>query len=129
MVCLDSDIIIDALRNEKKIVEKVMQLRKDTYLTTTSINTFELLKGIFHTKNEKEKTGLQKFLVSIKMIPFNFEAPQKAAEIFEALRSKGQPIELTDVMIATICMSNNEYLLTKNSKHFAKIEGLKLESI
>lgn len=128
MVCLDSDIIIDALHNEKKVVERILRLKEISLLTTTSINTFELFKGSFYTKDEKEKAGIMKFLAGIKLFSFNFKASEKAAEIFETLRNKGEPIELTDVMIASVAITNNETLLTKNARHFSKIPELKLES-
>ena len=128
MVCLDSDIIIDVLRNEKKIVEKIMRLRETILLTTTSINTFELFKGSFYTRDEEEKSGIMKFLIGIKLLSFNFKASKKAAEIFEILRNKGKSMELADIMIASIAITNNESLLTKNTRHFSKIPELKLES-
>ena len=35
-------------------------------------------------------------------------------------------IQLPDIMIASIVLSNNESLLTRNTNHFEKIKGLDL---
>ena len=128
MVCLDTDIIIDFLRNEKYAVNKIKEIKeKDTELTTTSINSFELLKGIFHSKNQNSKEALSGFLSYLKILNFDFEASEKAAEIFESLKVKGQLIDPLDLMIASIAIVNNELLITRNLNHFERISGLKLE--
>ncbi|MBI3334858.1 type II toxin-antitoxin system VapC family toxin [Candidatus Pacearchaeota archaeon] len=129
MVCLDTDIIIDALHNEKRVAERLINLRKESHLTTTSINTFELFKCTSYTKDDKEKMGLGNIIMSMKILSFDLRISEKAGEIFENLRSKGQAIELTDVMIAAFCIVNDESLLTKNTRHFARIPGLKLEKL
>ncbi len=131
MVCLDTDIIIDFLRNDKTIISKVNFLKnKDISLFTTSINSFELFKGVVNQENrEKEKLGVLTFLSGVSLLNFNFSSSKKAAEIFNLLVSKGEIIELPDIMIAAICIENQEPLLTRNTKHFSKIPELKLEKI
>jgi len=56
------------------------------------------------------------------------ESADKFGSIKSALRKKGGLIEDFDILIASITMVNNGILVTNNTEHFKKIEGLKLEN-
>ena len=62
---------------------------------------------------------------------YNFDllASEKAAEIFVRLSTDGKMLELMDIMIASIAITNNETLITNNIKHFDRIKELKIEKI
>ncbi len=49
-------------------------------------------------------------------------------KIKTSLRSKGRIIEDFDILIASIAISNNCILVTNNTEHFQRIEGLKIEN-
>ncbi len=130
MVCIDSDVIIDFLRNEKKAVNRIKQLKeKKIKLATTSINTFELTKGALRSNQKNAGKLLSEFLVNFEILSFDFEASEKAAEIYEDLRKKGNIIDPLDLIIASIALANNETLLTRNIKHFEKVPELIIETI
>lgn len=126
MVCLDSDIIIDFLNNKKEAVKKILQLEESEELTTTSINIFEILRGLSKFK-EAEKG--RAFISNLKILNFNFESAEKAAKIFEELKSIGNLVDQLDLFIASIAITNNQSLLTRNIKHFEKIPELTLEEM
>lgn len=127
MVCLDSDVLIDFLRNDKLIVQKIKELSSNEKLFITSINSFEILKELKSSKINKDI--ILEFISNFYIFNFNFEASKKAAEIFNQLKSEGNIIELPDIMIASIVIANNERLLTRNTTHFERIKDLKLEKL
>lgn len=130
MVCLDSDIIIDFLKEKEYAIKKIKDLQeKELKLSTTTINTFELFRGVIKSKSSEAIDPLIKFLSNISIYNFNLESSKKAAEIFENLIANGEIIDLADIMIAATVILNNEPLLTKNIKHFKRIPELKIESI
>jgi|SRR3989344_5499434 len=129
MVCLDSDVLINFLRNDLKTIHLIEGLRtKEKNLSTTSINCFELLKGI-PKLSKMDKLNVLEFLNNFKILDFNLDSSKKAADIFEELKSNGELIELPDIMIASIAIVNNESIITNNSKHFERIRGLKIEDV
>jgi tRNA(fMet)-specific endonuclease VapC len=129
MVCLDSDIIIEFLKNNKIILNKINDLQeKENNISTTSINTFEVLRGFVNYKSDSINR-FNNFLSNLKIYNFNFPSSKKAAEIFEELKSRGEMLDLADIMIASIAISNNETLLTNNISHFKRIPELKIEKI
>ena len=128
MVCLDTDIVIDFLRNDREVIKKLGEYKdKEIELSTTSINTFELLKGALRSNQEDAMETLKGFLNNLKMLNFNFETSEKAAKIFEILRIKGELIDPLDLIIASIAIENREALWTRNIKHFKRISELQLE--
>ena len=129
MVCLDSDILIDFLNNKKDAVNKIIKLRKDNVrLATTAINSFELLNiSVLPNKDKIDK--IYNFLLNFDIYNFDFDCSGNAAKISQDLKSKGSIIDLPDIMIASVCIENNEPLLTRNVSHFNRISSLKLESI
>jgi predicted nucleic acid-binding protein len=60
---------------------------------------------------------------------FGSEEAQLAAGIRLQLEAQGQTIGMADYMIAAVCLANDAVLLTRNRKHFERIEGLKLSRL
>ena len=72
-----------------------------------------------------KKAGVKKIIA----IGTDLESSKKAAEIFYDLKSKGEIIDIADILIASIVLANNELFITGNSKHFERIEELKIENV
>ncbi|HLC54256.1 MAG TPA: type II toxin-antitoxin system VapC family toxin [Candidatus Nanoarchaeia archaeon] len=126
MALLDTDILVNFLRNEETTVQLVRKLQEKSQLATTTINEFELWKGVYKSKKEEENKELQNLLSELQIKSFDSRASKKAAFIFEELKSKGEMVDALDVMIAAIAISQNERLVTFNKKHFERIRGLQL---
>jgi predicted nucleic acid-binding protein len=123
MVCIDSDIIIDFLMVRKKAIDKISELKEREILTTTSINVFEILAGL--SRFNKGEEGYD-FVNNIKILDFDYESSENAAKLSKSLKEIGQPIDVLDLFIASVAITNNEKLLTRNKKHFSRIPELEL---
>ena len=127
MVCLDSDIAINFLRGDKETARLINELRKGgKTISITSINEFELWKGALRSNKKDSVRILEMFLGEVDILLFDSRSSKKSAEIFETLKTKGEMVDVLDVMIASIAMTNNELILTNNKKHFSRINGLNL---
>jgi tRNA(fMet)-specific endonuclease VapC len=128
MVCLDTDVIVNFLRNEKETVNLFRNLTKGGHLLkTTTINGFELWKGVYHDTTKKDSSeAVERILEKLERMSLDDDSSKKAAEIFELLASRGETIDLLDIMIASIAIVNNEPILTHNKKHFKRIPEVKL---
>ena len=129
MICLDSDFIVDFLRQKQNAVSRLQSLKGET-VVSTEISYFEVLYGIFD-KNpvpENEMNLVQRFFDSITNISLDHPSAYKAAEIAVYLDGTGQTIGLSDTLIGGICLAHNCTILTKNLKHFSRIKGLKVET-
>ena len=124
----DSTFLIDILRNDARAVSKASDLeRKNVPIITTSISAFEILKGI-RTTDHKKVEKVREFLQSLTVIAFDFDCSVLAADIYRDLTSQGTLIDPEDCMIAGIALQQKKSLLTRNRRHFERIEELTVES-
>ena len=61
------------------------------------------------------------------LLPLDLSALDISSSIYQDLRSKGTLLEDADILIAGIAIANNAVLVTRNTRHFARVEGLRLE--
>ena len=105
-------------------------IEKQYRLSTTTINTFELLYGAYKFKmKEKNVLRLKRFLSQLEILYFDLESSEVAGKLVAELSNRGLSLEIRDIFIAS--KSQQEaYLkrdaLTKENwyfknKHFANI--------
>ena len=125
---LDSDSIIYYLNGEKNIANKIANLASKA-LYTSAINQAELFYGAYNSKHVRSNIDLlERFLTFIEILPFNEKSANIYGKTKSALNKEGKLIADMDLCIASVAMAHNLILVTNNSKHFDRIEGLKLEN-
>ncbi len=128
MPCLDTNYIIAVLRNDPQAVRKINSMEASGEpINTTSINLFELYKGICRSNRPEKTAGLEDFLANIPVLEMDREASKTAACILQELQSSGQTIGETDALIAGAAIANNETLVTRD-EHFKRIKELRIET-
>ena len=120
-VCLDTSIIIDLLRKREKITKKLLEL--EVVPTLTAITVTELYMG------EKKGEKLDLILKRLKFYPLDFESSRLAGKIYKTLRRRGELVEFRDILIGAICIRYGVPLMTKNVKHFKRLEEFGLTVI
>jgi tRNA(fMet)-specific endonuclease VapC len=129
MVCLDTSFIVDVLRGEQSVdslLEKYDESEEDIFVASPSI--MEIVKGAYLKLESYEEVGkIREFLTSVIVLDFDKECAFKAGEIEARLRKEGNIIEIEDIMIGAVAQHNGESLVTRNVKHFSRIEGLEVE--
>lgn len=71
---------------------------------------------------------MRSFLDRTREIEVNREITFEAADIKVALDQAGESIELPDVFIGATARVQNEPVVTRNPKHFERIEGVDTRS-
>ena len=127
---IDTDILIDLLRNKKDAVALVANLQdKNTLLATTVINQFELHYGAHKSRDPEKNVQISEELLSkLRILPLTPRAAQKAGHIFAELEGKGQAIGLRDTFIGAIALTRDFSVATNNREHFKRIAELKIIS-
>jgi tRNA(fMet)-specific endonuclease VapC len=126
-VILDTDILIDLLRNKPEARITVAEMEKKLLIATTTVNVYELFFGA-HKSSQKEKS-LQStctLLRRLPILPLTSKAAQEAGRIMAVLEAEGQSIGLGDVFIAAIAITKGFSLVTGNCEHFKRIDGLSI---
>jgi tRNA(fMet)-specific endonuclease VapC len=125
-VCLDTNVVIDYLRQTKGtegLVEK-LHLRFDE-IALTVITVYELLLGVEYLGG-KERPEIEAIIKSSIILPLSEEASREAAKISAELRRAGQQIGIADELIAALCKTFDACLLTENVNHFRRIDNLQI---
>jgi len=125
MIVLDTDVLIDILAGKEPWTAWFGERLPSRRLATTSINRFELLAG---ARTPDEAAKLRTFLRPLAVLPFDREAADRAADASADLRRQGTPLSMADLAIAGICLELGASLLTRNRRHFERIDGLRLEA-
>ena len=127
---IDTDLLIDLLRNKKEAIIFITRLEKERFiLCTTAINVFELHHGA-HKSNDTEKNiqAISKLLSRMVILPLTSKSAQKAGHLYAELEKTGCPIGLRDTFIAAIALTRECNVATRNAEHFSKIPYLKITS-
>ena len=126
MIIADTDVLIDFLRGEEPHASRIAFEIEHGELRTTTINRFELLAGV---GTQREETFVRELLNAVPALPLDSEAADRAAEVRRALERQGTPIGMADSLIAGIVLRCQGILITRNLKHFKRVEGLKLSGV
>lgn len=125
---IDTDILIHHLIDDPKVVAK-FSLTDYADIATSIINYMELLFGVYNSeKKEENLTKITNFLSNIQILNMDKDSAKIFAETKAKLKKEGNLIADMDLMIASVCLSNDLVLVTNNTKHFQRIEGLELEN-
>lgn len=125
MICVDSDFCIALLKGDEE-AERIMQrIEFEGTVYITSISVFEIL---YVTKNLKRsrQVATEKLIRSLEVLPFDYKSAVKAGDIGAKLAKKGEMIGVKDLFIGAIALTNGCKLVTKNVKHFKKIDGVEI---
>ncbi|MGO8805521.1 MAG: type II toxin-antitoxin system VapC family toxin [Candidatus Bathyarchaeia archaeon] len=127
---VDTDLLIDLLRNKKEAVILITRLEKERFiLCTTAINIFELHHGAHKSNNaEKNVQAISKVVRRMAVLPLTSKSAQKAGHLHAELEKTGHPIGLRDTFIAAIALTRECSVATRNIEHFSKISDLKIIS-
>ncbi|MGA9151352.1 MAG: type II toxin-antitoxin system VapC family toxin [Candidatus Nitrosopolaris sp.] len=125
MVCLDTNFIIGLLRNDSTALDKLESLSGES-ICTTSISVTELYRGAWRSNNiERETAKIRKILDIMKVISFDDSSAKVCAELYCEL--KPNPIAEYDLLIASMTISKDETLLTRDND-FMRITKLSRDS-
>jgi tRNA(fMet)-specific endonuclease VapC len=112
---LDTSVIIDALNNKRGRPDLLLELLNDGHLLACCpINVTEVYAGL----RPKEEAATEAFLASLQYFPITLPAARSAGELKREHRRTGITLNLGDVIIAAVALSNHLILLTDNVKDF-----------
>jgi tRNA(fMet)-specific endonuclease VapC len=123
VVLVDTSILIDFFRKTDKTKTQLIKLVDNGYLFSIStITEYEIFVGATIAQNAYWKEFLQRIII----YPFDTNAVTVAVDINNQLKQKRKQIDIADLFIAAIAISNNLLFATLNKKHFERIDGLKI---
>lgn len=128
---LDTNVLSELLRKrpDAALLERVRAIRRAD-LATSAVCVMELRYGAaLHADGARLWARIQDDLLHrLRVVPLSDAAAVRAGDILAALRKRGTPIGLEDVLIGATALEAGLVVSTRNLTHFARIEGLSVES-
>lgn len=137
MMLLDTDTVSLFQAGQAQVVERMNRAHASELVATTIVTQAEVLRARFEflikaadgdqlLHAQRRLTASERLLADFHVV--RITAPS-AAE-FERLRlqKKLKKIGRADLLIASIALSHDATLVTRNLRHFRQITGLKLEN-
>jgi len=126
---LDTDILSEFLRGNEKVIEKVdAHASQFGFINLSTITYYEILNGLLYKEAKKQLTRFEDFIELNTVVPLTLVEAKIAAAIQSDLRKKRREIGHTDTLIAGTALSNQLQLVTDNTEHFKRIDGLEIDN-
>jgi predicted nucleic acid-binding protein len=119
-IVVDTNIIIDILKNVEASLALVKKLMEENELFISGITEAEIFSGK-DSESENKRQKILRVLSFFQKVNPNNEILQKAGEF-----RRKYNISLLDCIIAATAHYINAVILTKNEKDFSKIKEVKL---
>lgn len=126
---VETSVIIDFLRGNNQAVKSLGDLEGD--VTSSFVCLAELYEGVYRSTNKgKLESHILTYFKGLSQIFGVDEAiASKFGELRAELKTKGNIIEDMDLLIASTCLAYGLVLITRNTKHFARVKGLDIVSV
>jgi tRNA(fMet)-specific endonuclease VapC len=129
IICLDTDIIVDIIRADKPI-SKLVGIQ---YIgsCTTMITLLELYYGAFKSGKSSDIALVESLKSDVAILELSKEDAKLAGRIMADLDKKGLKTDFRDVVIGAMCINRKMAVMTRNLKHFKRMEdyGLIIKTI
>jgi tRNA(fMet)-specific endonuclease VapC len=126
MYLLDTDTVIFSLKGNAAVKRNLQEHLHDP-IKVSVVTLMELYYGAYKSQKVESNLAKVKTIESIlEVVPLGTES----AEIFGIYKSKlekaGTRLDDFDLILASCALAHNVTLVTNNTKHFERIEGLKV---
>ncbi len=120
-VVIDSTVFIEFLRLKQKKETALYRIADETEKFVSSVTVYELFIG---ARTEQKRKDIELLIGGLPILSFTYETAIVAADIFHELYKDNKLIEFRDIFIAAVCRVHNIPVLTSNTKHFERINGI-----
>lgn len=126
MFLLDTDTVIYSMKGNASVRENLRQHINDP-ISISVITLMELYYGARKSRNAAVNLAKIKVLEqSIEILSIGLESTEIFGLLKAQLEIAGNRLDDFDLIIASCAMAHNLTLVTNNTKHFHRIDGLKL---
>ena len=125
---VDTDWIVDYLYGNAEARDLLVALRPEG-LTISIITFLEIYEGIYLSRNPRRAEGAFRLLLQdIGVRPISRTVARYAARVRGQLRRQGAQINhrALDLIIAATAIAHNLELVTRNTKDYNDVPGLRL---
>jgi len=125
---LDTNIISYYLKGNTKLIDRINDAVKNGDIIIPPIVYFEIKKWLLKNKSKKKLEAFEILLAKYGVDNISKKTIDISLSIYLDLQSRNITVDDADIFIAGYCIQNDYILITNNTKHFEKINDLKIEN-
>lgn len=126
---IDTDWVVHYFKGRQEIVKRLNAL-EDGSLAISVVTLAELYDGLYGSHNPgKREQDLKNFLQGVTVLGLDAETCRLFGQERSRLRQAGNLPGDMDLLIGATALRHDLTILTNNSNHFGRIEGLRIESL
>lgn len=128
MYALDTNTVVYFFKGMGGVGTRLLAVPPSETMVSAVV-AFELAVGVAKSPEaSRRREQLARFLATVSVVPFGREDADAAAAIRADLEQRGLPIGPLDVLIAGSALARGAVLVTRNTREFSRVAGLRLES-
>lgn len=126
---LDTNVVSALIAADESVMYRWKDVRmRGISVRLNAVSYYETRRGLVLPKFARKRAAFDRLVSLQGVLPLDLPALDIASDIYGALRMQGALLEDADILIAAIALSHGATLVTRNLKHFERVEGLRLES-
>jgi tRNA(fMet)-specific endonuclease VapC len=127
MILIDTDICIEILRGNKKVISK--RNKYEAPISISFMTVAELFYGAENSGNIEHNNSLvEEFLLTVNIIESDFQIMKRFGIIKAELKRNNNVLPDADIIIAATTIEKCELLVTGNVDHFKRIKELNVDN-
>ncbi len=128
MTLLDTNICVRFLRGDKSVIRRLIDADENDDLRIPAMVEGELFYGVEKSEHRDEnREKVKSLLALLPVCHTDDETMEKFGELKAKAEVAGRRVDDADVIIAATAMRHNAVLVTGNTRHFSRFEGLVIE--
>lgn len=124
---LDTDVCVAFLAGvDPKLRGRWLQTPPED-VAVCSVVKAELCHGAWNGRDPAGALArVSQLCAALRSLPFDDRAAEIYGQIVGGLQRRGRPIGTCDAMIAAIALAENVAVVTRNTRHFRRVPGLRV---
>ena len=128
MFLLDTNTLIYLFKQQGQVAAH-LQSHSAHEVFIPSVVLFELEYGVLRsTRPAQQRAGIDLVLKAYGVVDMDYASAKAAASIKHTLEMADTPIGSCDQLIAGIALANKMTLVTRNTREFERVPGLRVEN-
>lgn len=128
---LDSNTIIDLIDGNANVLGRlkdVYQSKIDT-VKIPDLVYYEVLRGFRYKKSQKKENVFMRFCQTFGIVQMSLRTMEIAADDYAKLLHTGKFInDDDDILIGSLAIEYDAVLVTSNTRHLERLDGIRLEN-
>lgn len=128
MYLLDSNTLIYFFKQQGQVADHLKKVPA-SQIAIPAVVLFELEYGVLRsTRPQEQRQGIDAALRVYRTVPLDYASAKSTAWIKHTLALAGTPIGNIDQLIAGTALAHNLTLITRNTREFERVPGLRVEN-